>query len=42
MSHKMVPSTSCDFAASTFEVATSNGLGGDTFTRNVMEGGTDG
>ena len=24
-----------------FEVATSNGLGGDTFTRNVTDGGTD-
>ena len=25
-----------------FEVATSNGLGGDTFTRNVTDGGTHG
>ena len=25
-----------------FEVAVSNGLGGDAFTRNVTDGGTDG
>ena len=29
------------YAATKFEVATSNGLGGDTFTRNVTDGGTD-
>ena len=30
------------YSATKFEVATSNGLGGDTFTRNVMDGRTDG
>ena len=29
------------YAATTFEVATSNGLGRDTFTRNVTHGRTD-
>ena len=30
------------YSTTKFEVATSNGLGGDTFTRNVMDGRTDG
>ena len=29
------------YASTKFEVATSNGLGGDTITRNVTEGRTD-
>ena len=29
------------YSATKFEVATSNGLGGDTFTRNVTDGRTD-
>ena len=33
-----VPSTSCDLSGYKVEVATSNGLGGDTFTRNVTDG----
>ena len=28
------------YSTTKFEVATSNGLGGDTFTRNVMDGWT--
>ena len=28
------------YAATAFEVATSNGLGGDTFTRNLTDGRT--
>ena len=31
------PLNSVTYAATKFEVATSNGLGGDTFTRNVMD-----
>ena len=30
------------YASTKFEVATSNGLGGDTITRNVTDGRTDG
>ena len=30
------------YSTTKFEVATSNGLGGDTFTRNVTDGQTDG
>ena len=30
------------YSTTEFEVATSNGLGGDTFTRNVTDGRTDG
>ena len=30
------------YSPTKFEVATSNGLGGDTFTRNVRDGRTDG
>ena len=30
------------YSTTKFEVATSNGLGGDTFTRNVTDGRTDG
>ena len=30
------------YSATKFEVATSNGLGGDTFTRNVTDGRTHG
>ena len=30
------------YSPTKFEVATSNGLGGDTFTRNVTDGRTDG
>ena len=30
------------YASTKFEVATSNGLGGDTITRNVTDGQTDG
>ena len=30
------------YSTTKFEVATSNGLGGDTFTRNVTEGHTHG
>ena len=34
-----VPSISCDqFKLQNFEIATSNGLGDDTFTRNVTDG----
>ena len=29
------------YSTTKFEVATSNGLGGDTFTRNVTDGRTD-
>ena len=29
------------YSTTKFEVATSNGLGGDTFTRNVTDGQTD-
>ena len=29
------------YAATKFEIATSSGLGGDTFTRNVTDGCTD-
>ena len=32
-----VPSTLCDHAATKYEVARSNGSGGDTFTRNVTD-----
>ena len=31
-----------DYSVTKFKVATSNGLGGDTFTRNVMDGWMDG
>ena len=31
-----VPSTSCDLSATKFEIATSNRLGGDTFTRKYI------
>ena len=41
-----VPSTSCDLFRCNVKVATSNGLGGNTLTRNVtgarMDGQTDG
>ena len=37
-----VPSTSCDLSSTKFEVATFNGLGGDTFTRNVTDRRTEG
>ena len=38
----MLPSTlyHVTYSGTKFEVATSNGLGGDTFTRNVNDGGT--
>ena len=36
-----VPSTACDLFSIKIEVATSNGLGGDTFTRNVTDGQKD-
>ena len=29
------------YSATKFEIATSNGFGGDTFTKNVMDGLTD-
>ena len=39
-SHKMLPSTStsCDLFRCNVKVAASNGLGGNTFTRNVTDG----
>ena len=36
-----VHSTSCDLSRTKFEVATSNGSVGDTFTRNVTGGRAD-
>ena len=33
-----VPSTSCEEASAKFNIATSNGLEGDVFTRNVTDG----
>ena len=41
MKHRPVPSTSCDlliYASTKIKVATSNGLGNDTITRNVTGG----
>ena len=35
------PLQNVTYSTTKFEVATSNGLGGDTFTRNVTDGQTD-